>query len=73
MPLIRLETLIRAPIERCFDLARDIGLHVRSTAATREVAIAGVTKGLISLGEEVTWEATHFYVSPEAVGPNNRL
>lgn len=28
----------------------------------REVVIAGVTKGLISFCEEVTWEATHFYV-----------
>jgi ligand-binding SRPBCC domain-containing protein len=60
MPLILLETRIEAPIERCFDLARDIDLHIRSTAHTREVAIAGVTKGLIDFGDEVTWEATHF-------------
>jgi len=60
MPVIRLQTAIKSPIERCFDLSRDIELHTRSTAQTREIAIAGVTKGLISLGEEVTWEATHF-------------
>jgi ligand-binding SRPBCC domain-containing protein len=60
MPVIRLETTINAPIERCFDLARDIELHIRSTEATRETAVAGVTKGLIKFGEEVTWEATHF-------------
>jgi ligand-binding SRPBCC domain-containing protein len=62
MPTIRLETVINAPIERCFDLARDIEFHMRSTEQTREVAIAGVTKGLIHFGEEVTWEAIHFGV-----------
>jgi ligand-binding SRPBCC domain-containing protein len=35
---------------------------MRSTAHTREVAVAGVTHGLIGLGEEVTWEATHFAI-----------
>ena len=60
MPLIQLETLIHAPIDRCFDLSRDIDLHMRSTEETHEVAVAGVTTGLIGLGEEVTWEATHF-------------
>ena len=60
MPVIRLETRIEAHIELCFDLSGDIELHVRSTQSTREIAIGGVTKGLINLGEEVTWEATHF-------------
>ena len=60
MATIRLETLIPAPIERCFDLARDIDLHVRSTAHTREVAVAGVRTGLIGPGDEVTWEGIHF-------------
>ena len=62
MPIIRLETLIRAPIGLCFDLSRDIDLHIRSTKSTNESAIAGVTTGLIGLGEEVTWQATHFRV-----------
>ncbi len=62
MPVIRLETAIRSPIERCFDLSRDIELHMRSTGHTREIAVAGLTKGLIGLGEEVTWEANHFGV-----------
>jgi ligand-binding SRPBCC domain-containing protein len=52
-------TLIHAPIERCFDLARSIDLHVRSTAGTGERAVAGVTAGLIGLGEQVTWRAKH--------------
>lgn len=62
MPVIELHTRIAAPIERCFDLARSIGLHVSSLNHTGERAVAGVTHGLISLGEEVTWEATHFGV-----------
>ena len=33
-----------------------------STASTNEVAVAGVTSGLISLGESVTWRATHLGV-----------
>ena len=62
LPVITLETWIKAPIERCFDLSRNIDLHMHSTAHTREVAIAGVTSGLIGPDEQVTWEATHFGV-----------
>lgn len=43
-----------------FDCARSIDAHKDSMAASREDAIAGVTSGLISLGEEVTWRAWHF-------------
>ena len=60
MPIIQLTTQIRAPIEWCFDLARDIDLHVTSMKGSGERAVAGVTQGMISLGEEVTWEAIHF-------------
>jgi ligand-binding SRPBCC domain-containing protein len=62
MPRIQLTTMINAPIERCFDLARDIDFHQRSVAHTDERAIGGTTSGLIALGETVTWEATHFGV-----------
>ncbi len=62
MPVIRFETRIAAPIALCFDLARDIDLHMRSTPGTNEIAVAGVTSGLIELGQSVTWEATHFGV-----------
>ncbi len=62
MPTIILETAINAPIERCFDLARDIGLHCASTNGTAEKAVAGVTVGLIGPGQTVTFEATHFGV-----------
>ena len=43
-----------------FDLARSVDAHKESMAESREDAIAGVTSGLISLGEEVTWRAWHF-------------
>lgn len=60
MALIELSTVLHAPIERCFDLGRSIDLHVRSAEASRERAVAGVTTGLIGLGDEVTWRALHF-------------
>lgn len=60
MPRIDLETAIQAPIERCFDLARDLDLHLRSMQRSGEQAVAGKTSGLIGFGEEVTWRAKHF-------------
>ena len=60
MPTIELSTYINAPIERCFDMARSIDLHMESTKQTGEKAIAGRTSGLIELGETVTWRAKHF-------------
>lgn len=60
MPTIRLQTLINADIETCFDLSRSIDLHLESTKHTGETAIAGRTGGLIGVGETVTWRAKHF-------------
>lgn len=62
MPVIRMEMVIDAPQQICFDVARSIDYHMESTARTQEKAIAGVTSGLIGLGEFVTWEAVHFGV-----------
>jgi len=59
---ITVETKIAAPPERCFLLSLSIDLHTRSTAQTHERAIAGVTHGLIGLGETVTWRGRHFGV-----------
>ena len=59
MARFRIITQIAAPIEVCFDLARDIDFHTRSLSHTGERAIAGRTTGLIDLGESVTWEARH--------------
>ena len=55
-------TLIQAPINRCFDLARSIEVHLIGTSDTGEEAIAGTTTGLIGMGESVTWRAKHFGV-----------
>jgi ligand-binding SRPBCC domain-containing protein len=63
MPIIKIEIEINAPIERVFDLARCIDLHEETMSKTGEKAIEGVTKGLINLGETVTWQATHFGIS----------
>jgi ligand-binding SRPBCC domain-containing protein len=60
MPKIELLTEINAPIEKVFDLARSIDLHIESTKQTGEQAIAGRTSGLIEPGEIVTWRAKHF-------------
>ena len=60
MACVELLTTISAPRQRCFDLARSVDVHVRSTSATEESVIAGRTAGLLALDEEVTWRARHF-------------
>ena len=60
MTVIDLVTDIDAPIERVFDLARDLDLHARSMAHTGERAVAGRTTGLAEVGDTVTWQARHF-------------
>ena len=62
MPIIKLKTVINAPKNIVFDLSRSIDLHKLSTVKSNEQAIAGVTSGLIELGESVTWKAKHFGV-----------
>lgn len=62
MSRIEFSLFIAAPPARCFDLARSIELHLDSTGATSERAIAGRTSGLLELGESVTWQARHFGV-----------
>ena len=59
MPVIRLETFINAPVEKCFDLSRDLDVHMASAGSSQEKAVAGVTSGMVKLGDEITWEATH--------------
>ena len=63
MAVINLETVIDAPQERVFDLARSIDAHQASTESTGERAVAGVTSGLLGPEEEVTWEARHFGIT----------
>ncbi|MEO5891267.1 MAG: SRPBCC family protein [Ferruginibacter sp.] len=61
MSKIHLTTLIKAPVERVFDLSRSINLHKISTSHTREDAIGGVITGLINKDETVTWQAKHLF------------
>ena len=62
--MVRFEELtrIRAPIELCFDLARSVEVHLAGNIHWGEAAVAaaGVTSGLLNLGEQVTWRARHF-------------
>ncbi len=63
MIVVRTSVVIDAPIERCFDLARDIDVHTSTVwKHTKERAVAGRTSGKIELGETVTFEATHLGV-----------
>lgn len=63
MQTVTIELWIDAPIERCFDAARDLDLHVTSMQHTNERAVAGRTTGLIELDEEVTWRGRHIGVT----------
>ena len=60
MPSIVHEIYIEAPISICFDLARDVGIHMETASHTKEKAIAGVLSGRMEKGDVVTWEAVHF-------------
>jgi len=55
-------TLIQAPIDRVFDLARSIDVHLIGASGTGEQTIptGGMTTGLMGLGDIVTWQARHF-------------
>jgi len=57
---IVVETRIAAPIELCFDLARDVEAHLKTSSSTGERAIGGKTSGLLDLGDVVTFEGVHF-------------
>jgi ligand-binding SRPBCC domain-containing protein len=59
MPIIHLETVVDAPRELVFDLARSIDLHQQSLSHTDERAVAGRLTGLVEQGETVTWQARH--------------
>lgn len=60
MPVIEYQQFIKAPVELCFDLTRSVDIHTQTTAKTKEIAVEGVTEGLLEEGDTVTWEAIHF-------------
>jgi len=57
-------TTISAPIDRCFDLARSVEVHLAGNVHFGEsaVAVGGITSGLVDLGQRVTWRAKHLGV-----------
>jgi len=65
MATIRVVTDIAATPATCFDLARSVEAHIKSTAGTGERAVGGVTTGLLGPGDEVTWRARHFGITQE--------
>lgn len=60
MTTINLTTQIKASIDACFDLSRDVDAHMLSAKDTNEKAISGRTSGLCELGDTITWQAKHF-------------
>ena len=57
------QTLIPLDMPEAFDLSLSIDAHVGSFAASGERATAGVTSGIIGMGEFVTWRAKHFGIT----------
>ena len=62
MTTIKITTNYFAPIETIFNTNRNIDIHQQSASKTKEVAIAGITSGLINKNETVTWKGKHFGV-----------
>ncbi len=62
--MIRLQetTIINAPVQRCFDLARSVEVHLIANVHSCEQALAvgEITSGLVGLRQKVTWRAKHF-------------
>ena len=54
------KTVYKAPVEQVFDANRDVSLHQATQRHRGEIAIDGVTVGLLQQGDEVEWEARHF-------------
>ena len=68
MTRIIIETKIHAPIELCFDLARDVSAHTESAAFSSErVVPPGRIAGLLELGDLVAFEGRHFGVKQRFV------
>ncbi|AQQ52611.1 SRPBCC family protein [Planococcus lenghuensis] len=59
MPVIRHEIRIAAPIDVCFDLARNVELFAMASPQPKQWAVAGMTTGLLERGDTVIWESRH--------------
>lgn len=63
MPLICLETLIKAPLQTVFDLSRSVDVHKTSMLHHKEEIVDGIKHGLMNEGDTVTWKARHLLKS----------
>ncbi|MEV1002580.1 SRPBCC family protein [Nonomuraea sp. NPDC050202] len=60
MARFEVTTLVLAPPPVVFDASLSVDVHTSSMGHTAEQAVAGVTSGRLSLGDQVTWRARHF-------------
>jgi ligand-binding SRPBCC domain-containing protein len=60
MNVIRSTTLVRAPIDRCFDLSLSIDLELEAARDFKIRAVEGVTTGTIGPGQRVQWQTEQF-------------
>ena len=69
MGRVIIESYIAAPPARCFDLARNVDLHVSTAEATGESIVANldgrVARGLLELSDEVTFRGRHFGITQQ--------
>ncbi len=63
--MVRFDAHALLPVEPddAFDLSLSIDAHLGSFEGSDERAVAGVTSGVIGLGEFVTWRARHFGIT----------
>jgi ligand-binding SRPBCC domain-containing protein len=60
MPLIEHKQFVKAPIEVCFDTARNVGVYSQTAFKAREKAVGAVKKELLEEGDCMTIESVHF-------------
>ena len=61
MPTIHLTSFIAAPVDRVFDLSRNVGLHKISLDQFGGQAVSGITSGLMNIEDSVTWKGKHLF------------
>ena len=60
MPTIHLTTFIAAPIERVFDLSRNLTIYKTLISGRKEKLSSGSASNLMTHGETLTFQAKHF-------------
>ena len=59
MPTIHLTTFIKAPVDRVFDLSRNISLYKKALQDSNEKISSGAASNLVCAGETITLHARH--------------